>query len=591
MDWKRSASTDVCQISGYKTRKIALLAFMLGGMALLFGRAIHLQVLDKKFLQDQGYRRQVGVVNVSAYRGKIQDRNAEPLAISTPVQTIWVNPQLCSQAQQGKSRKSAKLRKECLKYSDGTLRKMAAILHLNITKARQQVNPASGKRFVFIKRRVSPPVAAKVKALQLPGIYFEREFKRYYPAAEITAQLLGFTDIDDVGQEGLELLYEEHLKGVPGSKRVIRDGKRRVIADIENIKEPVAGQDLTLSIDQRLQYLAYRELKKAVMKHQAVSGSLVILDAKNGEVLAAVNQPSFNPNSRSELQGKHYRNRAITDVFEPGSTVKPFVVAAALDGGYINENINIKTHGFFRVGRNLVRDIHNYGTLSLTRVLKKSSNVAASKIALTMPPKYFWRFYHKLGFGEYPGVGFPGESSGSLLDYQRWNDFAQATLSFGYGLSTSVLQLARAYTALADDGVLHSVSLLQRAVDPEARKVISTATARKVRAMLETVVEKDGTAYRARVNGFRVAGKTGTVKKASVGGYSKNKYQAIFVGMAPASDPRLVIAVMVDEPRAEGYYGGIVAGPVFSRVMGGALRVLGVAPDHPESMPFLLVKR
>jgi cell division protein FtsI (penicillin-binding protein 3) len=316
-----------------------------------------------------------------------------------------------------------------------------------------------------------------------------------------------------VGQEGLELLYEKNLKGTPGIKRVIRDGKRQIIEDVEDIKRPVNGQELVLSVDQRLQSLAYRELKLAVKKHKALAGSLVMLDAKTGEVLAGVNQPAFNPNSRARTIGGQYRNRAFTDVFEPGSTVKPFVVAAALDGGYVSPDMEIETHGYFRVGRNLVKDVHDYGTLSLMQVLKKSSNVAASKLALAMPSEYFWRFYNNLGFGVSAGVGFPGEASGSLLDFQRWHDFEKATLSFGYGLSTSTLQLARAYTSLADDGVLHSVSLLKRDQDPYTRRVMSKETAIMVRSMLEEVVKKDGTAYKARVDGYRVAGKTGTVKK------------------------------------------------------------------------------
>ena len=554
-------------------RKKLLLALMLGGMALLCGRAIDLQVLNKQFLQDQGDIRHVGVANVPAYRGKILDRHGAPLAISTPVQSVWVNPQK-------------------FKNADATkLRKMVKLLGINEKKLKNLLNPASGKRFAYIQRQVSPAIAAEVKALHLPGMYFAKEFKRFYPAGEVSGHLLGFTNVDDIGQEGMELAYEKILKGVPGSKRVIRDGKRRIIADVENIKEAVDGQDLVLSIDQRLQYLAYRELKSAVQKHRAHSASLVILDAKTGDILAAVNQPSFNPNTRKNLTGKRYRNRAVTDVFEPGSTIKPFVIACALDGGFVRPNAKIETHGWVRVGRNVVKDIHDYGTLGLTDVLKKSSNVAVSKIALQIPSKDFWGCYNKLGFGTSAGVSFPGEASGSLLGYRQWSSFEQATLSFGYGLSSSVLQLARAYTALADDGVLHYVSLLKRDQDLDALRVMSAATAKRVRAMLEHVVTRQGTAYRARVDGYRVAGKTGTVKKASPGGYSNDRYLAVFVGMAPASDPRLVIAVMIDEPSAGDYYGGKVAGPVFSRVMGGALRVLGIAPDQEKTMPLLLVRR
>jgi len=555
-------------------RRKILLGTMLLGMAVLMGRAVFLQVFDTQFLQQQGDRRHVGVVKVPAYRGKILDRNNEALAISTPVESVWVNPQ------------------HFRKDEEDKLRQVGKILNVPGKKIRWLLNAASNKRFAYLKRRINPELARKVRAVHVSGVYFEREFKRYYPAGAVSAHVVGFTDVDDVGQEGMELGYEHVLKGVAGKKRVIRDGKRQVIKekDIENIRDSISGQDLVLSIDQRLQYLAFKALQSAVVEHKAFSASLVVLDAKNGEVLAAVNQPAFNPNTRKGLKGNLYRNRAMLDVFEPGSTVKPFVVAAALDGGYVNDNTQIETHGFYRVGRNLVKDVHNYGTLDLMHVLKKSSNVAISKIALKMPREYFWEKYHQLGFGSSAHVGFPGEASGALLDFQRWHDFEQATLAYGYGVSTSVLQLARAYTALADDGVLHSVSILKREVDHDAKRVFSVKTAKKVREMLEHVVKKDGTAYQARVDGYRVAGKTGTVKKAVAGGYADDRYLAVFVGLAPASNPRFVIAVMVDEPSAGKYYGGLVAAPVFSKVMAGAMRVYGIAPDKEESMPVLLTR-
>jgi len=555
-------------------RRKMLLGTMLLGMLVLMGRAIFLQVFDTQFLQQQGDRRHVGVVKVPAYRGKILDRNNEALAISTPVESIWVNPQ------------------HFKKDEGDKLRQVGKILNVPGKKISRLLNAAPNKRFAYLKRRINPKLARKVRAVHASGVYFEKEFKRYYPAGAISAHVVGFTDVDDVGQEGMELGYENVLKGVAGKKRVIRDGRRQVIKDkdVENVRDPIPGQDLVLSIDQRLQYLAFKALQSAVIKHKAFSASLVVLDAKNGEVLAAVNQPAFNPNTRKGLKENLYRNRAMLDVFEPGSTVKPFVVAAALDGGYVNDNIQIETHGFYRVGRNLVKDVHNYGTLDLMHVLKKSSNVAISKIALKMPREYFWEKYHQLGFGTSANVGFPGEASGALLDFQRWHDFEQATLAYGYGVSTSVLQLARAYTALADDGVLHSVSILKRDEDDDAKRVFSVKTAKKVREMLEHVIKKDGTAYQARVDGYRVAGKTGTVKKAVAGGYADDRYFAVFVGLAPASNPRFVIAVMVDEPSAGKYYGGLVAAPVFSKVMAGALRVYGIAPDKEESMPVLLTR-
>lgn len=550
---------------------------------MLVGRAIDLQVINKQFLQKKGDNRHIGTVSVPAYRGEILDRNGEPLAISTPVHSIWVNPQLCKEYADTQPNN---IPQGCFELDNKTFSSLAKIINIPTRKVAKAFSQESGRKFVYLKSRANPTVVSKVKAMHLPGVYFEPAFKRFYPAGEVSAHILGYTNIDDKGQEGLELMYEDALKGHPGSKRVIRDGKRRIIENIESIASPIPGQDLHLTIDQRLQYLAYRELKSAVKKHQARSGSLVMLDAKNGDILAATNYPSFNPNGKKNL--KFIRNRVFTDKFEPGSTVKPFVVAAALDGGFIHSNDIIETHGFFRVGRQLVRDIHNYGDIDITTVLKKSSNVAASKIALAMPSEYFWRAYHNLGFGELPGIGFPGETSGFLLDYQTWSDFEKATLSFGYSLSTSVLQLARAYTVFADDGILHSVSLVKREQDDDARRVISAGTARKVRHMLEQVIKKDGTAYQARIDGYRVAGKTGTVKKSSAGGYASDSYLAVFAGLAPASNPRLVTVVMIDEPSGEHYYGGLVAGPVFSKVVGGALRVLNIAPDDESTMPILL---
>jgi cell division protein FtsI (penicillin-binding protein 3) len=544
----------------------------MASMAVLVGRAVDLQVLNKQFLKDQGDMRHVSDVDVEAYRGLIKDRNGAPLAISTPVESIWMNPQ------------------EIEPKQENEIRKMEDLLTLPNGKVDELIQADTHRQFAYIARQISPVLADQVKVLKLTGIYFEREFKRFYPTGEVSAHLVGFTNLDDIGQEGLESGYEKLLKGISGSKRVIRDGKRRIIEDVENIKEPVAGKNLDLSIDQRIQYLAYRELQLAVNLNKAKSAVLVVLDAKNGEILAAVNQPSFNPNTRKNLKESLYRNRSITDVFEPGSTVKPFVVAAALDGGYVKPNDVFETQGLYQIGTNVVKDVHNYGTLDLTGVLKKSSNIAVSQMALKMPPEYFWGIYNKLGFGVAAESGFPGEATGSLLDYQSWHKFDRATLSFGYGVSVSALQLARAYTALADDGILHSVSLLKRDEDPAQKRMFSVKTARRVRAMLETVLMKDGTAYEARVNGYSAAGKTGTVKKAGAGGYVENNYFSVFAGMAPAKDPRLIIVVMVDEPSAGQYYGGIVSAPVFSKVMEGALRVLEVAPDQQDNMPVLLTR-
>lgn len=575
----------------FSVRRKTLYAIMILAVLALIIRAVQLQVVDIDFLQKQGRNRHISKVVISAYRGQIKDKNGESLAVSAPVESIWVNPQYCHFPENEKETRAGKRIKEhCASLNRAKKRKVAQILGLSNKKVARAFNVNSQRKFVYLKRRVTPKVAKKIKALGLPGVGFIREFKRFYPAGEVTSHLLGFTNIDDRGQEGLELMYDSQLTGTKGSKLVIRDGKRRVIEEqsVESIKQPEAGQDIELSIDQRLQYLAYRELKAGVSRHKAKSASLVILEAKTGNILAVVNQPSFNPNTRRHLTIDRYRNRAITDIFEPGSTMKPLVAAAALDGGFIKRRQLYSTKDY-KIGRNWVRDGHKYGILSLSNVLKKSSNVAASKIALSMPADYFWRFYHDLGFGVSPAVAFPGEASGVLPEYDGWSKFEQATLSFGYRLSMSVLQLARSYTVLADDGLLHSVSLLKRKKDEYAVQVLSAKTARSVRKMIEKVVHKDGTAYQARVDGYRVAGKTGTVKKASKGGYG-NEYLSIFVGMAPASNPELVIAVLVDTPQAGQYYGGQVAAPIFSKVMAGALRVLNIAPDEEKTMAVLLKK-
>lgn len=562
------------QSTGFAGRRQFLFALMIGGMVMLAGRAVGLQLLDRDFLQSEGNSRHLNKIKVSAYRGKIVDRNGEPLAISTPVQTIWANP------------------RQMAGTPDEQLAKLKQLLGLSKAVIRKATNKESSKRYVKLKRQVNPGLANQVKALDIVGLNFDRAFKRFYPSGEVSGHLLGFTNIDDKGQAGIELAYDRVLQGVPGLKRIIRDGKNNIIADYENIKNSEPGKDLVLSIDNRLQYLAYRELKKAVLENRALSGSLVMLDAKTGDVLAVVNQPTFNPNTRINLKNNFYRNRAITDVFEPGSTVKPFVIASALDSGSIRSDFVIDTTpGVYYIGRQRVRDIHNYGVLGLMQILKKSSNVGISKIAIGMQAKTFWDFYNRLGFGVSAKVGFPGEADGYLLDYQGLKRFEQATLSFGYGVSSSVLQLARSYTALADDGLLHSVSLLKRERDEKAQRVFSPNVAQQVRKMLEHVVKKDGTAYRARVDGYRVAGKTGTIKKLIKGSYSSNKYQAVFVGMAPAGDPRLVMAVMIDEPSAGPYYGGLVAGPVFSKVMSGALRVLSISPDQKKKSPLMLVRQ
>ncbi|MGX2039134.1 peptidoglycan D,D-transpeptidase FtsI family protein [Methylocaldum sp. MU1018] len=552
-------------------RRHFLLAVMLAAMTGLIGRAVYLQVLDTQFLKRQGDLRHVGILPVPAHRGRIFDRNGELLAISTPVKSIWVNPKEFREAQVPADR----------------LKALADLLGLSSKDLEKHIGSGENRSFVYLKRRINPELADQVTALGIAGVYSEREYRRYYPTGEVAAHLVGFTNIDDKGQEAMELAYDDWLKGVEGAKRIIRDGKRRVIEDLEDVRPPVPGKDLVLSIDQRLQYLAYRELKKAVLRHQARSGSLALLDTQTGEVLAIVNQPSYNPNSRIRMKSSASRNRAITDVYEPGSTMKPFAVALGLELGLYRPDTVIDTApGTMRVGHNIVKDIHNYGILDVAHVLQKSSNVGVTKIALNLPSKKFWAFYNNLGFGQPLETGFPGEANGHLSHYQRWNPFEQATLSFGYGVSTSTLQLARAYLSLGNDGIMPMVSLIKRDKAPESHRIMSARTAVSVRTMLEDVVTREGTALKAAIPGFRVAGKTGTVKKSGVGGYSSSLHMSVFAGMAPASKPRLVMVVMIDEPSAGEYYGGAVAAPVFSSVMEGALRLLNIAPDQ-ENMPLL----
>ena len=554
----------------YQGRRVFILLCMgLAAVALVW-RAVSLQVLDKEFLLSQGEARHLRVVTLPAHRGVIQDRNGEPLAVSTPVESVWVNPQELGGEQQ-------------------RIPELAALLSLDGGKVQQLLARRADREFVYLRRHLSPALAEKVSALKIPGVYLQREYRRYYPGGEVAAHLVGFTNIDDQGQEGLELAYEDWLGGEPGAKRVIKDGKHHIIEDVESIRRPRPGKDLKLSIDRRIQYLAYRELKGVMKEHKARAASAVVLDVKSGEVLAMVNQPSFNPNNRQQLRRSDMRNRAVTDVFEPGSTMKPFVVATALQSGRFQPETEVSTSpGWYRVGVNTVRDVHDYGQLDVTGVIRKSSNVGISKIALALPAEDIWTTLTDLGFGAQTYSGFPGEASGLLSYHGGWNAIETATLAYGYGISVTALQLAQAYGVLATDGIKRSVTFLREGDVSEERRIMPAETARQVRVMLEQATGPDGTAPQARVAGYRVAGKTGTVKKAAPGGYSSNKYLAVFAGLAPASDPRLVMVVMVDEPGNGKYYGGRVAAPVFSRVMSGALRLLAVPPDD---LPLLETRR
>jgi cell division protein FtsI (penicillin-binding protein 3) len=527
----------------------------------LVARAVYLQVLEKDFLNQQADTRHLRTESISAHRGTILDRNGEPLAISTPVDSIWVNP------------------KEFASAVD-KIPQLAKALELNEDVLMRRITRSMGKEFLYLKRHLNPSVAQAVMAMKLPGINVQREYRRYYPASEVTGHLVGFTNIDDEGQEGLELAMNYWLEGESGAKRVLKDRLGRSIENVESIRPPHHGKDLRTSIDLRLQYLAYRTLKAAVKTHNARSGSVVILDVKTGEVLAMVNQPTYNPNDRSQFVAERYRNRAITDIFEPGSSIKPLIVAAALESGQYRPSSVVDTApGYVTVGAKKIEDSRNLGRISLTTILARSSNVGVTKVAMNLQPDQLWDTMSQFGLGEVTSSGFPGESAGMLSHYSNWRPISQATIAYGYGVSVTPLQLAQAYSALGNGGIMQPVSLFAIEEASKGDRIVSAETATSVRRMLEEVVRPGGTGTKAAVDGYRVAGKTGTSWKFAKGGYSKDKYISIFAGLAPASNPRLATVVVIDEPGGELYYGSDVAAPVFADVMAESLRLLAVAPD------------
>lgn len=541
-----------------------VLAVLATGLLVMAARATYLMIFHSNYLQGQGNARHLRVVEDASHRGMILDRNGEPLAISTPVDSVWANPgELSLQREQWPV--------------------LARLLGMTQHELSQLVARSAGREFVYLKRHVTPELAERVRALDVPGVALQREYRRYYPAGAVTGHVVGFTNVDDRGQEGIELAYDDWLRGTPGRKRVLKDRFGNLVETVESIGLPVAGKDLVLSIDRRIQYLAYRELAAAVEQHQARGATAIVLDTVTGEVLALVNEPTFNPNNRAQLRSDAFRNRAVTDVFEPGSTIKPFTVAVALESGKFSPATPIETSpGFFKVGQNTIRDTHDYGRLTVAQVIEKSSNVGATKIALTLSKENLWQMFRQAGFGSQTGSGLPGESLGLLNPPSRWGAIEQATLSFGYGLSVTPLQLARAYTALANDGMLAPVTLLRSEAPAESMRIFGEKTARAVRDMLERAAGADGTGKLAQVAHYRVAGKTGTVHKLGDNGYAERDYLAFFAGFAPASNPRLVMLVMIDEPTRGGYFGGEIAAPVFSRVMSGTLRLLNIPPDAPE---------
>lgn len=543
-------------------------ALLIGLMALaavgLVARAVKLQVMDTEFLQEEGEARFLRQVEIPTMRGRVVDRNGQPLAVSTPVESVWAHPG------------------ELLQAAD-RIPLLASVLDENPEAIERRLSQRADRQFVWIIRRIHPELAERVLQLDIPGVFLQREYKRFYPTGEVSAQIVGMTNIDEVGQEGLELAYDSWLTGRTGMKRVIQDRLGRVVEDIELVREAQPGRELQLTLDRRLQYLAYRELVSTVSEHQARSGSVVVLDVKTGAILAMANYPSFNPNARERESPEGVRNRALTDVLEPGSVVKPFVVAAAMEAGLARPETVLDTApGYMNVSGHRIEDFRNYGELSVTGVLTKSSNVGVVQLAMAMDSQHMWSMYSRLGFGQVTGTGFPGESAGVLRDHQRWRKLEQATLAYGYGLSVTPLQLARAMAAIADGGRLRQPSFILDSDNP-VQNIIDPALAERLATMLETVTGPDGTASRAAIDGYRVAAKTGTSRKVGISGYS-DRYVSSIAGFAPVTRPRLAAVVVIQDPGGGDYYGGLVAGPLFGRVMADALRLMNVPPDDVSSL-------
>ena len=557
-----------------RARHYFVLMVMFSALAGLVTRALYLQVVEQDFLASQGVQRQIRTIETPAYRGSILDRFGTPLAISTPVDSVWVNPA------------------EILENIEN-LKQVTDKLELDYRDTVAMLKQRANREFVYLKRQLEPDFASSV-ASGIGGVYLQREYNRFYPAGEVVSHLVGFTNIDDQGQEGQELAYQDWLSAQPGQRRVIRNRHGEVIEELAQVSPAVSGKDIYSSIDMRLQYIAYRSLARAIKYHAAKAGSAVLLDARSGEILAMVNQPSYNPNRRHSMDAAQQRNRALTDVFEPGSTIKPFTLAAAIDRGRLHAGSNIDTSpGHWMVSGHAVKDVRNYGVLSLSDILRRSSNVGASRVAMSMHKQELWESLSNYGFGEASGVFFPGESSGYFPHHSQWQPLDHATMGFGYGMSVSITQLARAYAVIANEGRLLDLSLLRKEADANPRNQISrhvmkASTAGSILEMMAQVVGPKGTAPLAAIPGYQVAGKTGTARKSIAGGYQKDDYVAVFAGIAPVSNPRLVMAVMIDEPTQNGYYGGLVAAPVFRDVVSNALRILDIPPDN---LPTLVQSR
>ncbi len=565
MKLRRSAAAD--ETRQFRRRGAVVFAVLALGAVAIVARAIDLQVLKHGFLAEQGAERFMRTARIPAHRGAIVDRFGEPLAVSTPVDTVWANPgELAAAADQ--------------------LPRLAKALARDREWLTRRVTSNLESQYLVLAKQLQPDEAARVKALAIPGVYLQREYRRFYPGGEVTGHLLGFTGVEDQGQEGLELAYEQKLAGEDGAKRVIQDRLGRVVENVDSVRAPRPGEELATSIDLRIQYLAYRELKSAIREFQARAGSVVVVDVRTGEVLAMVNQPWFNPNDRVQYEVARYRNRAATDIFEPGSSIKPFIVAAGLASGRLKPTSVVDTNpGFIKVGIKVIEDHHNLGTIDLATVLAKSSNVGMAHIALGLDKSQIWTTLNGLGFGQVTATGFPGESAGLFTHYSHWRDIGVATLAYGYGMSVTPLQLAQAYATLGALGLRRPLTFRRQDGPAPGERVLDPQVCRDVIHMLESVITPDGTGNRAAVRGYRVAGKTGTAWKSTTGGYSTDKYMAVFGGVVPAAAPRLAAVVVIDEPGGGKYYGGEVAAPVFSAVMAGALRLLAVPPDDLADVP------
>ena len=547
--------------SDHFARLMTLAIFFSILLVILIWRMLDLTVLHRQFLQGQGNARSLRVIDIPAYRGMITDRNGTPLAISTPVESVWVNPKEFSP-------------------DEDQFMQLAKYLNLKPKELSRRVVNAQNREFLYLQRQLTPMLVKKIKSLKIPGVNFQKEFKRYYPDSDSMSQLLGFTNVDDEGIEGIELAYQEWLMGVIGKKRVIKDRTGRVIEELGVLKEPRPGHELALSVDRRLQYLAYSELSKTVEEFAAKSGSVVVVDTENGEILAMANVPSYNPNSRGHYDRESYRNRALTDTFEPGSVMKVFSIASALETGLFNPETIIDTNpSWMSVHGRTVRDIHNYGVLDVSGVLGKSSNVGVTKMVLASPPEQLIGLLQRSGFGQRTESAYPGESEGSIVKLKDANPFVLATLGFGYNLSVTALQLAKATLVFVNEGRSMPVTLLHNDTPAPGIQVMKPKTATQMLTMMEAVLGEKGTGKYARVPGYRVAGKTGTARVAGKGGYKEKKYTSSFIGIAPVSKPRFVVVVIIHEPSRKGYYAGAVAAPLFSKVMAGALRLFNVPTD------------